>query len=50
MREDVAAIKALVEQVRGGVKVAWVAYGLIGAIAAGVGWIVSKFPWGSLPR
>ena len=44
VREDVSAIKTLVEQVRGGAKVAWVAYGMIGAVAAFITWLISKLP------
>lgn len=45
VREDVATIKGLVEQVRGGAKVAWVAYGLIGGVAAAITWLISKLPF-----
>lgn len=50
VKSDVSDIKAIVQQVKGGAKVAWVVYGIIGAVAAGFGWVISKLPLGALPR
>lgn len=50
VKSDVSDIKAIVQQVKGGAKVAWVIYGMIGAVAAGFGWLISKLPFGALPR